>query len=111
MIIAATSDRGLCGAVHSSIVKAIKLSINENKDGVDTKIICIGDKSKSMLQRAYASNIMLSVNDVGKKNFTFTDASAITNQILSAGFEFDSGEIFYNKFRLVFFYLGLLERY
>lgn len=99
LIIAATSDRGLCGAVHSSIVKQIKVALSENKDGLDTKIVCIGDKSKSMLQRLYAKNIMLSVNDVGKKAITFGDAAGIANEILISGFEFDSGDIFYNKFK------------
>jgi F-type H+-transporting ATPase subunit gamma len=99
LIIATTSDRGLCGAVHSSIVKAIRVALGENKEGVDTKVVCIGDKSKSMLQRAYGGKILFSVNEIGKKTVTFTDASAITNEILNSGFEFDSGDIFYNRFK------------
>ena len=71
MIIALTSDRGLCGAIHTSIVKAVKVMLNEKKEGLDTKIVCVGDKSKSMLQRAYAGSILFSVNDVGKKILLF----------------------------------------
>jgi len=67
LIVALTSDRGLCGAIHSSIVKAVKNLINEKKEGLDTRIVCIGDKAKSMLQRIYAKSILFSVNDVGKK--------------------------------------------
>lgn len=99
LIVAVTSDRGLCGAIHSSIVKAVKSLLAENKEGLDTKIVCIGDKSKGMLQRVYAKNILFSVNDVGKKTLTFTDAATISNQILASGYEFDSGEIIYNKFK------------
>jgi len=104
LIVALTSDRGLCGAVHSSIVKAIRLNLSEKKEGLDTKVVCIGDKAKSMLQRAYANNILFSVNDVGKKNVTFADASNIAAEILNSGYEFDSGEIFYNKFKTVISY-------
>jgi F-type H+-transporting ATPase subunit gamma len=99
LIVAITSDRGLCGAIHTSIVKAVKNLLAENKEGLETRIVCIGDKSKSMLQRVYAKNILFSVNDIGKKQITFIDASVIANSILSSGYEFDSGEIIYNKFK------------
>lgn len=105
LIIAATSDRGLCGAVHSSIVKAIRALLSSgSKEGLQTKIVCVGDKSKSMLQRVYGDRMLFSVNDVGKKVFTFTDASTIANEILTSGYEFDSGEIFYNQFKTVISY-------
>jgi F-type H+-transporting ATPase subunit gamma len=99
LIVAITSDRGLCGAIHTSIVKAVKSLLAENKEGLETRLVCIGDKSKSMLQRVYAKNILFSVNDIGKKQITFIDASLIANQILSSGYEFDSGEIIYNRFK------------
>lgn len=104
LIIALTSDRGLCGAIHTSIVKAVKVMLNEKKEGLDTKIVCVGDKSKSMLQRAYAGSILFSVNDVGKKNITFLDASSIANEILASNYEFDSGEILYNRFKYYFYF-------
>lgn len=48
MIIALTSDRGLCGSIHSSVVKAIKARLAE-KD--DAKLVLVGDKAKAMLQK------------------------------------------------------------
>ena len=48
MIIALTSDRGLCGSVHSSVVKAIKARLAEKEDA---KLILVGDKAKAMLQK------------------------------------------------------------
>lgn len=99
LIVALTSDRGLCGAIHTSIVKAVKSVLAENKEGLDTKIVCIGDKAKTQLQRAYGKSILFSVNDVGKKPITFVDASIIANEILGCGYEFDSGELLYNRFK------------
>ena len=104
LIVALTSDRGLCGAIHTSIVKAVRGLLAENKDKLETRIVCIGDKSKMILQRTYAKSILFSVNDVGKKPVTFLDASTIANQILTCGYEFDSGEILFNKFKSVISY-------
>jgi len=104
LIVAVSSDRGLCGAIHSSIVKAVKALLAEKKDGLETRIVCIGDKARQQLQRAYASSILLSVNDVGKKNITFNDASNMASEILASGYEYDSGEILYNRFKSVISY-------
>lgn len=105
LIVAVSSDRGLCGAIHSSIVKAVKAMLaEESRESLETKIVAIGDKSRQLLQRVYASNILLSVNDVGKKAPTFVDASAVAQAILAAGYEYDSGEVVYNKFKSVISY-------
>lgn len=52
LIVAMTSDRGLCGAVHTSIARAIKAAIPEKPSGATVKLICIGDKSKAILGRS-----------------------------------------------------------
>lgn len=52
LIITMSSDRGLCGAVHSSVAKSAKAALSEKKaKGINTKIICIGDKSRVVLSR------------------------------------------------------------
>merc|ERR1712170_220838 len=56
LIVALSSDRGLCGGIHSNICKYIK---NELAGGAENvSIICIGDKSRSILQRQFANNIL-----------------------------------------------------
>jgi len=108
LIIAVSSDRGLCGAIHTSIVKAVKALLAEKKAaaaaGLETRIVPVGDKAKQILQRTHASQILFSVNDVGKKTIVFLDASAIANEVLKSGFEFDSGELLYNRFKSVISY-------
>jgi len=100
LFIAATSDRGLCGAANSSIVKNIRTQLVEPKTNLEgTKIVAIGDKAKSQLARTHASNILLSVNEVGKRSVVFGDAAAIAQTLLQSGFEFDTAEIVYNKFK------------
>ena len=51
LVLAITSDRGLCGAVNSSIVKTVREVINTSPSGTDTKVIAVGEKAKSLLQR------------------------------------------------------------
>lgn len=105
LIVAVSSDRGLCGAVHTSVVKAVKAMLaEESRESLDTKIVAIGDKSRQQLQRVYASNILLTINDVGKKPPSFVDASTVAKAILNSGYEYDSGEVIFNKFKSVISY-------
>jgi ATP synthase F1 gamma subunit len=100
LFIAATSDRGLCGAANSSIIKNIRSQLTDGKQNVEgTKILAIGDKSRAALARTHASNILLSVNEIGKRSLVFGDASAIAQQLINAGFEYDSADIVYNEFK------------
>lgn len=49
LIVACSSDRGLCGAIHSSICKHIKAELAT--DASNAAILCIGDKSRAQLAR------------------------------------------------------------
>ncbi|GFQ78317.1 ATP synthase subunit gamma, mitochondrial [Trichonephila clavata] len=104
MIIAITSDRGLCGAVHSSVSKRIRSMLGEAADNSDMKVICIGDKSRAMLQRYFAKNIMSVFSDYGKKPPTFEDATTVADYVINCGFQFERGIILYNRFKSVVSY-------
>jgi F-type H+-transporting ATPase subunit gamma len=100
LFIAATSDRGLCGAANSSIIKNIRTQLTDGKQNLEgTKVVAIGDKSRAGLARTHSANLLLSVTEVGKKSLVFGDASAIAQQLINSGFEFDSADIVYNKFK------------
>ena len=51
LYVALTSDRGLCGAVHSSICKSIRNELLEKPSLENVGIICVGDKSRAQLGR------------------------------------------------------------
>jgi len=104
LIIAMTSDRGLCGAVHSSIVRAIKHALPEKPAGTTTKLIPIGDKAKSMLQRYYGNDILMHFTEIGRRPASFADAAVISNHILNCGYDFDYGQLYYNVFKTVVSY-------
>ncbi|KAK3929461.1 ATP synthase subunit gamma, mitochondrial [Frankliniella fusca] len=100
LLIAVTSDRGLCGAVHSGVARTIRNELAT--DDSNTKVVCIGDKSRSILQRLYGQNLILVANEVGRKPPSFLDAAKIADEI--AKLDFQSGKIVYNKFKSVVSY-------
>lgn len=51
LIIAVSSDRGLCGGIHSNVSKAVKATMAEKGDTANVKMIIIGDKARTQLQR------------------------------------------------------------
>ncbi|KAI9022149.1 ATP synthase F1, gamma subunit [Phycomyces nitens] len=95
LIVASSSDRGLCGGIHSSVSKATRRAVEANPAG---RVVVLGDKPKAQLSRAVRSNITLSFNQIGKAIPTFTEASSIVDVIKADGLEFDSAKIVYNKF-------------
>jgi len=103
LVIAITSDRGLCGAVHTNVCKQIR-GLLEDTDGQNIKVVCVGDKSRAILQRKYGKHIILAVNEIGRLPPTFMDASKMAIAILKSGYEFSSGKIIYNRFKSVVSY-------
>lgn len=101
VFIAMTSDRGLCGAVHSGIGRHIR---NEMVNSPDTKIICVGDKSRAILGRMFPKNVLMVASEIGRLPPTFLDASKLANEILNLPYQFTDGKIMYNKFKSVVSY-------
>uniref|UniRef100_A0A336L4R5 ATP synthase subunit gamma n=1 Tax=Culicoides sonorensis TaxID=179676 RepID=A0A336L4R5_CULSO len=101
VIIAISSDRGLCGAIHSGVGRQIKLDLAKNPD---TKIICVGDKSRAILARTHGKNILMVCNEIGRLPPTFLDASKLANEITNLPYQFTDGRILYNRFKSVVSY-------
>lgn len=100
LVIALTGDRGLCGAIHSGISKAIVADIEQSpKLKANTKIICVGEKNRAILSRIYPEKILWVASEVGKKPMTFLDAGLIAEQIVQtqADNDFRQTLIYYNK--------------
>jgi F-type H+-transporting ATPase subunit gamma len=94
-----SSDKGLCGGVHSSLSKATRrISAQEEEQNASFNLVVIGDKSKTQLSRLMPEKFVLSFNQIGKDVPTFTDAQTVADQIFAADVDFDRVEIVYNKF-------------
>lgn len=95
LIVVASSDKGLCGGIHSGLSKAVRRMLVE-KPNAD--IVVLGEKCKAQLSRSSSKNMVLSFAGVGKDVPTFADAQAIADQIVLLPTEYASVIIFYNKF-------------
>lgn len=108
LLVAMTSDRGLAGAVHSSINKQIRAELHEKiaagQDISNVKIICVGDKSRAFFQRFFANNLIMVGSEIGRLPPQFGDAAKIANAILTCGHEFDTGKLVYNYYKSVVSY-------
>lgn len=104
LIVAMTSDRGLCGGTHTNIARAIKADVPQKAANTTTKIICVGDKSRAILGRIFKDNMLMHFVDIGKRPPSFEDASIVANEILNSGFEYDHAQLYFNVFRTVVAY-------
>ncbi|KFW65542.1 hypothetical protein AS28_04699, partial [Pygoscelis adeliae] len=104
LLIGVSSDRGLCGAIHTSIAKTLKNEItNLSNAGKEVMVVGVGDKIRGLLQRRVGL-VVLFVFCVGRRPPSFGDASAIASELLNSGYEFDEGSVIYNRFRSVISY-------
>ncbi|KAG9236015.1 putative ATP synthase subunit gamma, mitochondrial [Amylocarpus encephaloides] len=95
LIVVASSDKGLCGGIHSGLSKCVRrmLVANPNCD-----IVVVGEKCKAQLSRSNGRNVVLNFGGIGKDIPTFTDAQAIADQISLLPGDYASIQIVYNKF-------------
>ena len=104
LLVAVTSDRGLCGGFNTSIVRRTRQMANELKEaGKTVRIVCVGRKGRDLLRRDWGDAIVASYTDIGRRRLGFEDADAIAGKVtemFEAG-EFDVCTMIYNRFRSV----------
>ncbi|HEX7007037.1 MAG TPA: F0F1 ATP synthase subunit gamma [Alphaproteobacteria bacterium] len=102
LIVVVTSDRGLCGAFNSSIVRGARLLIRKlMSEGKTVKILCVGRKGRDQLRREFGKQIIETLEGIGRRNLSFGEAEMVAERIaaLFAAGEFDVCTIFYNHFK------------
>ncbi|KAJ3790122.1 ATPase, F1 complex, gamma subunit domain-containing protein [Lentinula aff. detonsa] len=106
LFIVVSSDKGLCGGIHSSVTKATRRAFSNTPDSPiagasvepDSSVMVIGDKSKAQLSRVLPNNFKLTFNQIGRDVPTFADAASVADLVVKSGVEYDSVVIIYNKF-------------
>ena len=96
LVVCITSNRGLCGAFNSNIIKACSEIADSSKNNVS--FFCIGKKGSDILSKNY--NLIESNNEIFDE-LTFENISIIADSLMTKFLnkEFDSIEIVYNKFK------------
>ena len=102
LLVVISSDRGLCGAFNGSIVREAKRQITRLQgEGKTVKVLTVGRKGRDQLRREFASLIVESYEDVGRRRLGFSDADMVATKVLAmydAG-EFDVCSVVFNKFK------------
>ena len=95
LIIVSSSDKGLCGGIHSGLTKKVRRMVLHTPD---TDLAVVGEKSKAQLGRSNGKNMVLSFSNLGKDGPTFADAQAIADQISLLPTDYAAIQIVYNRF-------------
>ncbi len=101
LIIAVTSDRGLCGGLNSSLVRAIKQKITEMEGkGKLARLMIVGKKGWEQLKHGYENNVSERIDTSSQAKPEYVQSEAVANQVITmfeAG-DIDSCSVVYNKF-------------
>lgn len=107
LFIVVSSDKGLCGGIHSSLTKTTRKALTSDPESPlpagtevsrESPIAVIGDKSKNQLTRHWNSNYTITFNQIGRDIPTFADAAGVADLIIKSGIKFESVVLVYNKF-------------
>lgn len=103
LLVVCSSDKGLCGGVHSGLARKVrKLFAEKAAEGAAPQssydLVILGEKAKAQLTRTNSKDIALSFAGVGRDIPTFAEAQAIADQIVQLSGEYSSIQILYNKF-------------
>ena len=102
LILVVTSDRGLCGAFNSSIIRKVKNQVVElESENISTKLICVGRKGTEILKNIYGDKVISTFEVTGNQNNLFNLADKIGSEIIKRfeNDEFGSCSIIYNRFQ------------
>ena len=103
LVVAVTSDRGLCGAFNASIVRHARARIIRplQDQGKTVKLFCVGRKGRDLLRREFSSLIVDTVEDIARPRLSYDKAAAVAQRLtrmFEAG-EFDVCTVVYNRFK------------
>ncbi len=98
LIVAITSNRGLCGAFNSNIIKESLSLTSDEYSGKQVDIITIGKKANDILSKN--GNVRADYSTV-YDDLSFTNVAAIAEDLMAmyAEGEYDRIEILYNRFK------------
>ena len=108
LVVCITSNRGLCGAFNSNVIKKCTVIANSSDESVS--FLCIGKKGADILSKNY--NVVQTNNEIFD-DLTFENISAIAEKLMSMFLnkEFDSVQIVYNKFKNAATQIVIQEQY
>ena len=98
LIVAITSNRGLCGGFNSNVIKQVQHLVKERYAGKNVSLMSIGKKGGDILSK---NMTVVSTHDSLYDDLTHTNTAAIAEQIMDAykAATYDEVVIVYNQFK------------
>ena len=102
LLVVANSDKGLCGAFNSNIVKAALVKARElGAEGKTVQFYLIGRKGRAVIRREFPKAILASFDTSDVREPGYGEAEKIAAELVAL-FEdgkFDVAHLFYSKFK------------
>lgn len=102
LIIAITSNRGLCGGFNNNIIKRVNLAITEEYANANVSLLCLGKKAKDAFKRSdmYFDTVGTGIADDIFADLSFGNVSFVADFAMKAFLErnFDKVVVIYNSF-------------
>ncbi len=102
LLVVANSDKGLCGAFNSNIVKAARLKAKELEAAGKTVLFyLIGRKGRPVIRRVYPKAIAAMFDTTDVREPGYAEAERVAAELVAMYDEgkFDVAHLFYSKFR------------
>jgi len=100
LVVAISSDKGLCGAVNSSIQRLVRDDIMDGKQ----EIMLLGEKARPGLERLFSDRFRLTISDLGNNRpVSFRNAAVFADYWLAQ--EWDKSFLYYNYFKSMISYI------
>lgn len=102
LIIAVTSNRGLCGGFNNNVIKRVNHLVNVEYAAENPRVLCLGKKIKDTYKKSkfyYINDEIAPVEDIFSA-LSFDNAAIIANDLMKrfVNKEFDKVVVVYNKF-------------
>ena len=102
LIVAVTSNRGLCGGFNNNIIKRVQYLIQNDLKENDVKVLCLGKKVKDVIKKTpnyFITEELSGVEDIFS-DLTFERTSTIANELMNLynTQQFSKIVVVYNRF-------------
>ena len=102
LIIAITSNRGLCGGFNNNIIKRVNLAITEEYSNANVNLLCLGKKAKDAFKRSdmYFDTVGTGIAEDIFADLSFGNVSVVADFAMKSFLEkkFDKVVVIYNSF-------------
>ena len=102
LLVVVNTDKGLCGALNSNIVKAAKVKARELiAAGKQVDFYLVGKKGRAPIKRDYAARVKNEYDTSTVRQLGFTEAEAIAEELVAlfAAGKFDIAHLVYPVFK------------